>query len=525
MSDIDNITFVIENENGEQSIIENPEEYPVEEVLVEPTQEVVVVEPIQEVVVEQTQEVVVEPIQEVVVEQTQEVVVEPAQEVVVEPAQEVVVEPIQEVVVEQTQEVVVEQTQEVVVEPIQEVVVEQTQKVVVEPIQEVVVEPIQEVVVEPIQEVVVEPIQEVVVEPIQEVVVEPIQEVVVEPIQEVVVEPIQEVVVEPIQEVVVEPIQHNIIFEQEEVVVESVEQIKAVQEEAVKEETIEPIQEIFEEEIIEPNITFEEDMTLDITTTSIPKIIFIVPYRDRKEQQRFFSFHMKKIMEDYKKTDYKIIYSHQNDNREFNRGAMKNIGFLYAKSLYPNDYQNITFVFNDVDTMPYNKNFLNYETEKRKVKHFYGYTFALGGIVSMTGADFEKINGFPNYWAWGYEDNALHNRVNIEGLTIDRSKFYPILDKNILQLKDGITRIVNRGEFNRYADEYKYKNNIDGLNKLSNISYTFDDNTSFLNIFTFDTPIIQNPELTQIYDIRNGNTPFIPKKPFRRGGSMRMVME
>jgi hypothetical protein len=230
-------------------------------------------------------------------------------------------------------------------------------------------------------------------------------------------------------------------------------------------------------------------------------------------------------MEDYKKIDYKIIYAHQNDNREFNRGAMKNIGFLYAKSLYPNDYQNITFVFNDVDTMPYNKNFLNYKTEKGKVKHFYGYNFALGGIVSMTGADFEKINGFPNYWAWGYEDNAIYNRANVEGLTIDRSEFYPVLDKNILQLKDGITRIVNRGEFDRYAHEFKYKNNIDGLNTLSNISYTFDDKTSFLNISRFDTPTIENPKLTQIYDVRNGNAPFTPKKPFRRGGIMKMIME
>jgi hypothetical protein len=473
MSDIDNITFVIENENGEQPIIEIPEEYPVEEVIVEQqTQEVIVEEPIQEV--EPPQEVVVEPPQEVIVEQpTQEVVVEqPPQEVVVE-------EPIQEVVVEQPpQEVVVGPIQEVVVEPIQEVVVEET-------IQEVVVE-------ETIQEVVVEePIQEVVVETMQDVAVEEqpnitFEEVVVE---EETIEPIQEVAVaEPIQEVVVE----------------------------------EPIQEIAVEE--QPNITFEEDISLDSPTTSIPKIIFIVPYRDRKEQQRFFSFHMEKIMEDYKKTDYKIIYAHQNDNREFNRGAMKNIGFLYAKSLYPNDYQNITFVFNDVDTMPYNKNFLNYETEKGKVKHFYGYNFTLGGIVSMTGADFEKINGFPNYWAWGYEDNALYNRVNTEGLTIDRSEFYTILDKNILQLKDGITRIVNRGEFDRYVDEFKYKNNIDGLNTLSNIAYNFDDNTSFLNISTFQTPVLENPELTKIYDIRNGNTPFITKKPFRRG-SMKMVMQ
>ena len=257
---------------------------------------------------------------------------------------------------------------------------------------------------------------------------------------------------------------------------------------------------------------------------SAPKIIFIVPYRDRSEQQRFFSFQMEKIMEDYKKTDYKIIYAHQKDTREFNRGAMKNIGFLYAKSLYPNDYLNITFVFNDVDTMPYNKNFLNYETENGRIKHFYGYYFTLGGIVSITGADFEKINGYPNYWAWGYEDNALNNRVALEGLTIDRSEFYPILDKNILQLKDGITRIVNRGEFDRYVDEVKYKNNVDGINTISNIVHTFDENTSFLNITEFKTPILENPELTKTHDLKNGNMPFLVKKPFKRG-SMKMVME
>jgi hypothetical protein len=86
-----------------------------------------------------------------------------------------------------------------------------------------------------------------------------------------------------------------------------------------------------------------------------PKVVFIVPYRDREQQYHFFSRHMKYVLED---TDHQIFYIHQKDDRNFNRGALKNIGFILMKQKYP-DYQNITFVFNDIDTTPYTKNFLN----------------------------------------------------------------------------------------------------------------------------------------------------------------------
>jgi len=253
--------------------------------------------------------------------------------------------------------------------------------------------------------------------------------------------------------------------------------------------TIEPV--LPEVEVTEPILSV------------VPKLIFIVPYRDRAQQQQFFSAHMNVILEDIPKQDYEIYYIHQADAREFNRGAMKNIGFLAMKNKYPNDYQNITFVFNDVDTMPFSKNFLNYETSAGVVKHFYGYTFALGGIVSVNGSDFEKTLGYPNFWTWGYEDNLLQKRILSAGIEIDRSQFYPIMDKNIFQMKDGITRIVNRGEFERFVAD-----TTEGWQSITGLQYSIDDSTKFINVTAFDTGFQEKKELTRVHDLRNGSRPF-----------------
>ena len=238
----------------------------------------------------------------------------------------------------------------------------------------------------------------------------------------------------------------------------------------------------------------------------IPKIIFIVPYRDRAQHYEFFSNHMKIILSDMDPNEYKILYIHQLDSRSFNRGAMKNIGFITVKNMYPENYRDITLVFNDVDTMPYTKGFLNYETTHGVVKHFYGFTFVLGGIVSIKSADFERVNGFPNFWAWGYEDNLLNERINESGITIDRSQFYPILDVNILHLNDGISRNVNKTEF----DVYKSKTN-EGINTIYNLEYMIDESTGFVNVSNFQTNRDENISTSFTYDLRNGNTPFRSK--------------
>jgi hypothetical protein len=294
-----------------------------------------------------------------------------------------------------------------------------------------------------------------------------------------------------------------------------------MEEPTMKEPTMkEPImEEPTMEESVQENISFAIELE-SIPSKIVPKIVFIVPYRDRPEHLAYFKIHMITILEDMNPTEYKILYIHQKDNRTFNRGAMKNIGFLYVKQIYPDAYKTITLVFNDVDTMPQTKNLLNYQTTSGVVKHFYGYTFTLGGIVSIMAEDFENTNGFPNYWAWGYEDNAFQKRVISRGLHIDRSQFYKILDKNILHFNDTLERIVNRKEFERYMNEYKYSNTNDGIITIWNLSYS--ENNNFVNVSNFRTSVEDHPDTNTIHNLQNGAVPFRIKK--RRTCGMRMVL-
>ena len=219
----------------------------------------------------------------------------------------------------------------------------------------------------------------------------------------------------------------------------------------------------------------------------IPKHIFIIPYRDRVAHKNHFEIVMKNILEDIPSDEYKIYFVHQCDKQFFNRGAMKNIGFLIMKKLYPNDYANITFIFNDIDTTPSRKNLLDYNTEMGVVKHFYGYNFALGGIFSIKGRDFEKCKGFPNYWEWGHEDNVMYQRVIHNNITVDRTNFFDIKDMNIIQINDNLDRIIIKRDiiFNN-----KFKLNNDNMNDIYNLKYEIKN--EFINVSNFSTTYNQN---------------------------------
>ena len=210
-------------------------------------------------------------------------------------------------------------------------------------------------------------------------------------------------------------------------------------------------------------------MSLKVANT-VPKVVFIVPYRNRPQHKFFFSNYLTSILKGSDiELNYEIYFSHQCDARTFNRGATKNIGFLAVKQKYPNDYQNITFIFNDIDTVPFS-NIFDYQTISGIVKHFYGFKYALGGIVALTGKDFELINGYPNFWGWGMEDNVLQKRCDAANLVINRDQFYPIGSPDILQLFDGVSRLINKKDPWRATHD----NGIDGIQTIHKLSYEID---------------------------------------------------
>jgi hypothetical protein len=127
------------------------------------------------------------------------------------------------------------------------------------------------------------------------------------------------------------------------------------------------------------------------------------------------------------KIDYNIFIVEQDGAKQFNRGALLNIGFKYALE-HKCDY----VVFHDIDMLPsevdysysdkpihLSTNFF-YENDEKERDVFEEY---FGGVTMFPVEDFKKINGYSNkYWAWGYEDDDLLLRCKENEIELDTLK-------------------------------------------------------------------------------------------------------
>jgi hypothetical protein len=152
----------------------------------------------------------------------------------------------------------------------------------------------------------------------------------------------------------------------------------------------------------------------------IPTII--IPYRDNAEQER--SLQLKKFVSHMSRyhPDWPILIIEQSqDQRKFNRGALLNIGARIAYKL-----KHSYVIFHDVDLIPLAPLVPYYTAFPEKPIHigsawttkWQGDAF-MGGVMSMSLIDIQKMNGFPNmFWGWGGEDDAMRNRLKKKGLEV-----------------------------------------------------------------------------------------------------------
>lgn len=160
------------------------------------------------------------------------------------------------------------------------------------------------------------------------------------------------------------------------------------------------------------------------------RVAIVIPYMNRDSNLRVFLQHMHPFLQK-QKLEYGIFVAEptwENRTLEFNRGLLRNIGFMEA--MKGNGFDCV--VFHDVDLLPEN----DYNTYgcPDMPRHmcvsldYYNYKpiasgAIFGGIVSFRRDHFEKTNGYSNlFFGWGGEDDDLYGRCKRSGIGFYRPK-------------------------------------------------------------------------------------------------------
>jgi hypothetical protein len=197
-----------------------------------------------------------------------------------------------------------------------------------------------------------------------------------------------------------------------------------------------------------------------------PRLSIVIPYRGRVDHLRQFVPHVSAYFTRDKNDGdipYRVLVVEQEPGLPFNRGALKNIGFLL--SCDSSDY----ICFHDVDYLPMWADYSSVEAptpivwygaestpvapgrSNRAVNHVKDEYF--GGAVLFPNEAFGRIDGYAtDYWGWGFEDSDLRNRLIAAGIPHSRrlGTFLPLHhDNEGFRVEGGPSHIskVNRAVF------------------------------------------------------------------------------
>jgi hypothetical protein len=174
---------------------------------------------------------------------------------------------------------------------------------------------------------------------------------------------------------------------------------------------------------------------------NVKRLNVVVPYRDREAHLKAFV----PLLRAYFARDkldcvipYRVFIIEQESGSPFNRGAIKNIGFVLGRE--ESDYT----CFHDIDYLPVWADYSWSDTPcciiwhgaetrplstrhpqrlRHKMEDFYGAVILTPNVL------FEQVGGYANtYWGWGWEDTDLKYRYEAAGIEFTRRKgsFQPL---------------------------------------------------------------------------------------------------
>ena len=180
---------------------------------------------------------------------------------------------------------------------------------------------------------------------------------------------------------------------------------------------------------------------------------------------------------------YRIYLVDQQDDNEFNRAALMNVGFKESLK----EFNWTCFIFHDVDHLPEDvrnvyscpdqPRHMAVAVDKWKYK-LLGQTY-FGGIVALRREHFEKINGLSNqFWGWGGEDDDMYKRVLAKGMKVTRYS---------AEIARYTTIKHNQAKMN--PDRMKILKQVDGRCVFSTIDI---DSQDFISSFRSDSDGLSN---------------------------------
>jgi hypothetical protein len=168
----------------------------------------------------------------------------------------------------------------------------------------------------------------------------------------------------------------------------------------------------------------------------MPRLLIVVPYRDRPQHLRQFIPHVRAYFardKRDKEIDYRVLVIEQTNGLPFNLGALRNIGFELGG--VETDYT----CFHDVDYLPiwadyswsdapagivwYGAELRPIAPGRSKTQMGHNLNEFFGGVILTPNDLFRKVDGFSNtYWGWGAEDNDLRCRFRATGVEMQRRR-------------------------------------------------------------------------------------------------------